>query len=68
MKYGKHWFHLQKKFYCKFSRFRTFYTEATEAQLAQPCYVLESWNFGFKLHLSQLGVPHTQNFEILKFL
>jgi hypothetical protein len=39
-----------------------------EAQLAQPCWVLESWNFDFKLHLSQLGVPHTQNFVILKFL
>jgi hypothetical protein len=27
MKYGKYWFHLQKKkIYCKFSRFRTFYT------------------------------------------
>jgi hypothetical protein len=39
-----------------------------EAQLAQPCLVLESWNFGYKPHLSQLGVPHTQNFEILKFL
>jgi hypothetical protein len=26
MKYGKYWFHLQFLFYCKFSRFRTFYT------------------------------------------
>jgi hypothetical protein len=26
--------------------------------------VLESRNFGYKPHLSQLGVPLTQNFEI----
>jgi hypothetical protein len=39
-----------------------------EAQLAQPCYMLESWNFGFKTHFSQLGAPHSQKFEILKFL
>jgi hypothetical protein len=30
--------------------------------------VLESWNFGNQPHLSLLGVLHTQNFEILKFL
>jgi hypothetical protein len=30
--------------------------------------MLESWNFGYQPYLSQLGVPHTQNFEILKFL
>jgi hypothetical protein len=35
-----------------------------EAQLTQPCYVLKSRNFGYQPHLSQLGVPHTQNFEI----
>jgi hypothetical protein len=34
MKYGKYWFHLQKKkfFYCKFSRFRTFYTLKTSLE------------------------------------
>jgi hypothetical protein len=26
--------------------------------------VLESRNFGYQPHLSQLGVPHTQNLEI----
>jgi hypothetical protein len=26
--------------------------------------VLERLNFGYKPHLSQLGVPHTHNFEI----
>jgi hypothetical protein len=35
-----------------------------EAQLAQPCLVLESLNFGYQPHLSQLSVPQTQNFEI----
>jgi hypothetical protein len=34
-----------------------------EAQLAQLCWVLESWNFGYKPHLSQLGVrPHSLKF------
>jgi hypothetical protein len=35
---------------------------------AESSAVLESWNFGYQPDLSQLGVPHTQNFEILKFL
>jgi hypothetical protein len=30
--------------------------------------VLESCNFGYKPHLSQIGVPHAQKFEILIFL
>jgi hypothetical protein len=33
-------------------------------QLAQPCLVIESLNFCYQSQLSQLGVPHTQNFEI----
>jgi hypothetical protein len=35
-----------------------------ETQLAQPCLVLESWNFGYKPYLTHIGLPHTQNFEI----
>jgi hypothetical protein len=41
-----------------------FWTKFKE-QLAQPRLVLESCNFGYKPNLSQLGVPYTQNFEIL---
>jgi hypothetical protein len=53
----------KKKSVCHAALLWVFWTKF-EAQLAQPCKVLESRNFGYKPHLSQLGVPHTQNFEI----
>jgi hypothetical protein len=62
MKYVKYWFHLQKFFFAKFSRFRTFYTERKKIPLSRSVAV--GFWMKFEAQLSQLGVPHTQNFEI----
>jgi hypothetical protein len=56
MKYGEYWFHLQYIFYCKFSHFRTFYTEKTSLERKK--------NFRLSRGVAGVGVGFWTKFEV----